>query len=55
MNERYLKTIAHLLLAGLALYEYTESEGRFRKMLCAGAAGWHIGAAHCDWQNKNDV
>lgn len=49
---RYVKTGWHVLAAVAALVEYRMSTTLQRKLLCGGAAGYHIAAAHQDWRDK---
>lgn len=49
MNDRYVKTLWHLLLAGAALVEYRQASSPFRKMVLGACVGWHAAAAHVDW------
>lgn len=51
-RERYLKTGWHLLLVGLALYEYTTATTQLRKHVLGGCAGWHGSCAIVDWFSK---
>jgi hypothetical protein len=51
-KRKRLEVSSHVLLAGLALYEMSESEHWLRRCLLGACFGWHVGAAYNDAKKK---
>lgn len=43
-----LKCAFHLTMAGVAMWEYAQADGVFRKQLCGAFAGFHLASALID-------
>jgi hypothetical protein len=51
-KRKRLEVGAHVFLAGLALYEMSESEHWLRRCFLGACFGWHVGAAYNDALKK---
>jgi hypothetical protein len=43
-----LKALFHFTMAGVAVWEYCQSESLFRKQLCGAFGGFHLASAIID-------
>jgi hypothetical protein len=52
MEERFYKSLWHLLIAGVGIYELRTHKTKMAKVLACGLIAFHADAAVCDLLNQ---